>query len=639
MNGILSLQVLKSLNQGSATVIAAILNSFWQAAGLLAVAWLIMRFTPRMNAATRHVLWWALLGVVATLPVAPRVASLFEARPTAAISVEAVATEMELPAATPVRPPAPARIPSAPLEVYGGFWPCAIFAFWAAVLAMQLARIGWSYGYLRRIKHQARPACKELRRNFDAWMMSCGVRRPARLLISAEIALPMAVGFRDPAVILPERLLTEFQESEMDHVLLHELAHIARRDDWSNLAARVAQGVFALHPVAAWVLRGIEREREIACDDWVVSMTGEPRPYAASLARLFELCFARRRMMLASGMADNASHLGRRIEMLMRRGAEFAPRASAARIAVGIAALLALVIAGAQAPGWFAFAQEQTPPAAPEAVEAPALPAAPQAPASIVPPPSPASGAPEAAQAPLATEHAKYERQVAELRSQMAELSETLTARHPRMQRLQQQLAALEAPLPAPLPQAGPPPAPAPAPERGSFLGALSSAGYGNLSVDEIIELKNAGVSADFLRGISETGWGKLTSAELIGLTQRGVRPDYIRKMKDAGLKDLTLKDVMALASVGASADKIREIHSLGFGPYTTAQVIQFSQLAVQPSLFRALKDGGYGNATPGEIMEAAQVGLNPHDLREAKQYGSSLTIKQVVRLKTAGVF
>jgi hypothetical protein len=67
--------------------------------------------------------------------------------------------------------------------------------------------------------------------------------------------------------------------------------------------------------------------------------------------------------------------------------------------------------------------------------------------------------------------------------------------------------------------------------------------------------------------------------------------------------------------------------------------VIQFSQLAVQPSLFRALKDGGYGNATPGEIMEAAQVGLNPHDLREAKQYGSSLTIKQVVRLKTAGVF
>src|SRR6185503_6661331 len=101
----------------------------------------------------------------------------------------------------------------------------------------------------------------------------------------------------------------------------------------------------------------------------------------------------------ASGMADNASHLGRRIEMLMRRGAEFAPRASAARIAVGIAALLALVIAGAQAPGWFAFAQEQTPPAAPEAVEAPALPAAPQAPASIVPPPAPASGAPEAAQA------------------------------------------------------------------------------------------------------------------------------------------------------------------------------------------------------------------------------------------------
>ncbi len=54
--------------------------------------------------------------------------------------------------------------------------------------------------------------------------------------------------------------------------------------------------------------------------------------------------------------------------------------------------------------------------------------------------------------------------------------------------------------------------------------------------------------------------------------------------------------------------------------------------------MFRALKDGGFGNAAPNEILEAAQVGLGPRDLREAKQYGSSLTLKQIVRLKMAGV-
>jgi len=63
----------------------------------------------------------------------------------------------------------------------------------------------------------------------------------------------------------------------------------------TNMAGRLAASVVALHPLARWVLGRIERERELACDDWVVALTGSARPYAASLARLFELCWTRRR--------------------------------------------------------------------------------------------------------------------------------------------------------------------------------------------------------------------------------------------------------------------------------------------------------------------------------------------------------
>src|SRR5262249_5338103 len=128
-------------------------------------------------------------------------------------------------------------------------------------------------------------------------------------------------------------------------VLLHELAHVARHDDWTNLLGRFMTAVFGWHPVAAWILKRIEREREIACDDWVVAMTGEPRPYAASLTRLFEVCAVRRRQMLATGMADRASHLGERIETLLRRGREFAPHVSFTRVALGLAILIGLVMA------------------------------------------------------------------------------------------------------------------------------------------------------------------------------------------------------------------------------------------------------------------------------------------------------
>src|SRR5260370_21934325 len=70
---------------------------------------------------------------------------------------------------------------------------------------------------------------------------------------------------------------------------LHEAAHLARGDDVALIFQRLLQAVFALHPVVHWIARRIDLEREIACDDFVVEATGQPRPYAACLTRVVEL--------------------------------------------------------------------------------------------------------------------------------------------------------------------------------------------------------------------------------------------------------------------------------------------------------------------------------------------------------------
>jgi beta-lactamase regulating signal transducer with metallopeptidase domain len=620
--------VLESLNQVSGAAMAAVLNSLWQAAAVAAAAWAAMRFVPRINAATRHLVWWAVLAVILVLPAAPAILASWQATSQLApqqqgAGIPSAAFEVASDPASGMPRPTPTHsvVPPAPLELRAGAWPTWIAAVWSAVLLLQLGRIAWSFAYLRQVKRRAHRASPELRRSFDAWMMSCGVHRPARLLVSSEIVSPMAVGFRHPAVILPASLLDQFQEPELDHVLLHELAHIARQDDWLNLWARLASAVLALHPVAAWVLRHIEREREIACDDWVVSMTGAARPYAASLARLFEVCFARRRMMLASGMAGRASHLGERIEMLLHRSRDFTPKASIARVVLSTMVLVIFAIAGAQAPRWLAFAQEtpafaetpavsqgaalaeaqeQTPPAAPRASAAPRAAETPrpaiaaETPGAQVAPAAPATPRPDIASTPF-----------------------------------QSPAPAAATPKPGQNTNGTP---------NGSFLAALVAAGYGNLTVDEIINLKNAGVTAQFLTGMNQSGWGKLTVQEMIDLSHRGVNPEYVRKIKEAGIRDVTLKEVMDLATYGVRPETVQEIHSLGFGPYTAKQAIQFAQYGMRTDLFRALKDSGLGNAALGDILEAHTVGLNARDLREAKQYGPSLTLKQIIKLKMAGV-
>ncbi|HXP87207.1 MAG TPA: TIGR03435 family protein [Bryobacteraceae bacterium] len=64
--------------------------------------------------------------------------------------------------------------------------------------------------------------------------------------------------------------------------------------------------------------------------------------------------------LLAVGILGT-SKLGDRIEMLLKRGRDFSPRASLGRVAVTAIALLAITLVGARAPRWIAFAQQQAP--------------------------------------------------------------------------------------------------------------------------------------------------------------------------------------------------------------------------------------------------------------------------------------
>jgi hypothetical protein len=483
-----------------------------------------------------------------------------------------------------------------------------------------MAQLARSYHYLRGIKRRGRAVSPEQSVHFNNWVRACNIGRPAQLLVSCEVISPMAVGFLRPAVIVPETLLNEFSPEELDHVFLHELAHIARRDDWTNLFARLIGALLPVHPVAAWVLKRIEQDREIACDDWVVAMTGEARPYAASLTRLFELCSARRRQLLATGMADRASHLGERIEALLRSGREFAPRVSLTGATLGTLVLAGFVFIGAHAPHWVAFAQDVPPTPRPPVVSVPPLPPAP--PETPVPfvrpippmPPAPpleevapvAMVAPELPDLPnLAGQQRELDRALEDLRRQLQEQRRVYTERHPQIRELEAQIREMERQIPERQAMMQEMQSQVQAAQQavqaqqralaardrelqraqqgqrtsGSFLAALVAAGYGGISVDEIIDLRNHGVSAELLQSLGPAGQNKPSVKDLIALSDNGVRPEFFHALRQA-----------------------------------------FPQVTMR------------------EIVEAAQNGLTPDDLRRAKEFNPNLTLPQVIRLKQAGV-
>ena len=98
-----------------------------------------------------------------------------------------------------------------------------------------------------------------------------GVRRPVRLLRSLDHSMPMAFGIRTPTILIPA-IADTWSDDRRRAVLLHELAHIDRRDCLTQLLAEATCIAYWMHPAVWLVAERLKVEREVACDDRVLTV-------------------------------------------------------------------------------------------------------------------------------------------------------------------------------------------------------------------------------------------------------------------------------------------------------------------------------------------------------------------------------
>ena len=142
-------------------------------------------------------------------------------------------------------------------------------------------------------------------------------KRKASILVSERVQVPTAIGFFKPAVILPAWMAQDCAGDEIRHVLRHELAHLRRRDDWTNLVQKIVKAVLFFSPGVWWMEHELSLHREMACDDAVLAQTASPRSYAECLARVAEKSFLRRQMALAQAAVSRMRQLTRRVARIL----------------------------------------------------------------------------------------------------------------------------------------------------------------------------------------------------------------------------------------------------------------------------------------------------------------------------------
>ncbi len=354
---------------GAATAIA--INALWEGALLVVCIWLLLRAWPRINAATRYIVWSATLVATVVVPIATTLPFLTPSSPTA---VTEAAVRVPIPMVTHALTAVPSHTTPAQSRASGsaaatrsgeaapGAYAVprlperfrmtlplpvilAVLAIWTGLALFAFLRLAIGLYRLEQLKRDALPLPVEYRDAMARWTSAGKGGRDVRLCVSDEIDVPVAVGLFDAMILIPRSLLERLSESEVDQISLHELAHLRRADDWTNGLQRVVTALFGWSPAVLFVGQQLDLEREVACDDWVLASTGLVRPYATCLAKMAETSAWPYRPMAAPGVFATRKHISLRIERLLGAGRNAATSLSLGPAAVTVAVVGALAFA------------------------------------------------------------------------------------------------------------------------------------------------------------------------------------------------------------------------------------------------------------------------------------------------------
>ena len=152
-----------------------------------------------------------------------------------------------------------------------------------------------------------------------------------------------AIGGR-PRLLLPTELWSAMSPDERTSLLLHELAHLKRRDHWVRWLELIVAGLYWWHPAAWWIRRGLREAEEQCCDAWVVwAMPRGAKTYATALLAALEFVSGARTAPAAASATSGNGHISclkRRLRMIIRaktpKGLSWAGRLAV----LGLAAVL-----------------------------------------------------------------------------------------------------------------------------------------------------------------------------------------------------------------------------------------------------------------------------------------------------------
>lgn len=275
------------------SAVSSLISAAWQGAILAACVAVVLRLVPRMSAAARSLVWVNVFVLLLGLHAVPYFRSAYGG----SWSSQQAAFRLGL------------------------TWCYATAGLWAALTVVRGGLLISSALRLRTLAMRAVPIVPDsaLLPLLQVNALFGKVTRKAEICTSADVQRPSVLGFFHPRILVPVPVLERLTATELQQVVLHEMEHLRRGDDWTNLLQKLALVVFPLNPALLWVERRLCAERELACDDSVLRSSCGRKAYAICLTHLAEYSMLRHGLGLALGAWERQSELVRRVHRILRR--------------------------------------------------------------------------------------------------------------------------------------------------------------------------------------------------------------------------------------------------------------------------------------------------------------------------------
>lgn len=158
-------------------------------------------------------------------------------------------------------------------------------AIWMAGILVFTIRTAGGILILRRYKTKGVfPVPEPLRLRIHAIIERLDIRKKINVFVSGLARVPMLIGYFRPVILIPSSLVSGIPADQLDAIMTHELAHLARKDTLVNFLQAAIEVLFFYHPVVWIVSSRIRTEREHCCDDLCIRVSGSKETYARALA-------------------------------------------------------------------------------------------------------------------------------------------------------------------------------------------------------------------------------------------------------------------------------------------------------------------------------------------------------------------